>query len=140
MIKHMPSCRFAAMIVLLAAIPLSGCSTETRGSSAAPIISDLRVAPDTMSVGAQNAVSANLHFEDADANVLEAILDIGGGGAADTGEQSVPVTGTAGLTAGDVAVQLLLQPPTAGTYTLAIRLRDADGNDSNTLRAELAAR
>ena len=51
-----------------------------------------------------------------------------------------PVVGAAGLPAGRVALQLNLQAPSAGDYTLRFQLRDQSGNLSNSLNVVLLAR
>jgi hypothetical protein len=127
------------LLLLTVSCSLAGaCASE--GSTPAPTISDLRVAPDSLSVGALNEVTLDVRFEDQDANVLEALVSITGADGVRGAESAVRVVGASGLSVGDVSVQLQIQPPATGTYTVTLVLRDDAGNDSNPLTAELVAR
>lgn len=131
--KH--SLRFLALVLI--STPLVGCGSEQVGS--APIISDLRLGATELPAGVLGQIPAQVRFEDADADVLEANVTISS--VEGSGEVSVatPIVGAAGIGLGEVTVQVSFLPPAAGTYRLELMVRDAEGNDSNMLEATLTA-
>lgn len=119
---------------LLGLLLLTACGA----SGTAPEISSLSVAPPTVAIGALETVTAAYDFVDLDGDAFETIIVLRGPDGAEV-SMTTPVVGAAGLVSGRVTLQMSIQAPSAGTFTVVVFLRDAEGNDSAPLEAQLTA-
>jgi hypothetical protein len=128
--------RFAPFSSLLLASLVALVACADPGN--APVIDELAVDPASLSVGSPTNVSASFSFADPDGDALETMVTIRTPDGAETSVDT-PVVGVAGLPAGRVSLQLSLQAPSAGDYTLLFQLRDQSGNVSNVLSVVVPA-
>lgn len=113
-----------------------GCAAD---DGTAPEISDLTATPTTMTVGQQVTVTGTLHFDDpeGDLDQLGAEITIPDGTKQALRNVDLSTVGT--VTTGTLTWALIVVPPAAGTYTLALWVTDANGNDSNRLETTATA-
>jgi hypothetical protein len=124
--------------VLMALAFAAGCSDESDQGSP-PSISDLTYAPTTVTVGQLTTITGTFSFTDPDGDLKEMTASL----TPPAGQpQTLPaqaLQNEAGQTSGMAQLQLVLQPPLAGTYSFEVWLTDDAGNDSNHLTGTFEA-
>jgi hypothetical protein len=122
---------------LLLCLALAACASDD--DTAAPMISNLTASPNSLPVGQQTTVSGTVMFSDPDGDLDQLGVEVT---LPDQSKQALPMTdlqnvGT--MTDGSIAWALIIAPPSAGTYRMALWITDADGHDSNRLEASATA-
>lgn len=125
---------FATLALTLAV----GCSARDSNTNA-PTLEALELSDAELVVGNVASLTATAKFSDPEADVIEALIIIDSPSVRDMVSMTTPVSGGRGQLAGTVSLLLQVQPPEDGDYLLRLRLRDADGNDSNEMSAAFAA-
>lgn len=123
--------------ILMSTCLLAACASDDNGT--APTISNLTLSPSTLPVGQQTTINGSLGFSDPDGDLVDLGVELT---LPDQSKQTLPMTalqnvGT--MTNGSIAWALIVVPPTAGTYRLALWIVDANGNESNRLDGTAAA-
>jgi hypothetical protein len=129
--------RLLSAIGLLVSSLTLGCTDDPDGTP--PSISNLQLAPATLTAQAQNAMTGSLAFVDPDADVTDLGIEIE---LPDGSRQSLPLTDvrdSAGTPEGTIQISLAIVPPAAGTYRFELWLEDAKGYPSNRLEASAQA-
>ena len=121
--------------ILLSALLFTACTDD----STAPAISDLTFSPSSLPVGQQTTISGTIKFSDPDGDLDQLGVEVT---LPDQSKQTLPMTdlqnvGT--MTDGTIGWALIMAPPQAGTYHMALWITDADGNKSNHLDASATA-
>jgi hypothetical protein len=122
-----------AVTACVAALAAAGCA-----AGEPPSISNLALAPTTITAGEATQVTGGVDFEDADGDVSDVFFGLALDGE-DQGETSQEVAGADGLSSGRAAFILQLQPPVPGEIDVSVWLVDAEGNESNTLSETIVA-
>ena len=128
--------RFASTLSTLSILAsLASCSSsDPPAKGSAPTIRDLKATPTTVPVGKATTVNMQFAFEDADADVNDAKVEVA---RADGTKQTVQAGGSAGQAsgnkAGQMALLLALQPPAPEKLTVNVWVVDQRGNESNRL-------
>jgi ethanolamine utilization microcompartment shell protein EutL len=132
--------RFTHLLLPLTLVFAAACSSETPSKGSAPAIRDLKATPTAIPVGKATTVNMQFVFEDADADVNDAKVEVV---RADGSKQTVPAGGGAGQASGNKAGQLMLllaiQPPAAEKLTVNVWVVDQKGNESNRLAVSIDA-
>ena len=123
-------------LLLCSCLALAACTTD---DNAAPTISNLTYAPNTMTVGVQTTISGSLDFSDPDGNLDQLAVEVT---LPDQSKQMLPMTdlqnvGT--MTEGTIAWALIVVPPSAGRYDMKIWITDVEGDPSNQLSGSAMA-
>ncbi len=124
------------------AITIGGCGSTGAPAvpaGTAPVVSDLKLATTTLTVGKTETLTGTLKFvdPDKDAKTLKGEITLSSGQ-----KQALPgsdAQGVNGAGEGTVILGFMFNLPTAGSYTLALWMADAAGNESNHLTATLTA-
>ena len=126
----------ALVIVLLGSVLCLGCGGD---EGTAPAISDLTLQTTSGAVGVQATISGQFTFTDPDGDLESFSVEV----TAPNGQSQTlgpqPIQGASGLTTGPVGLAVVLNPPVAGDYALAVWVTDGAGNDSNRLDATFTA-
>ncbi len=128
----------ASAIVLLIACAAACATDPDDEAGTAPSIDMLALQPEQVALGTPTAVHGDVAFVDPDGDVETIEIELTDHAGAST-SMDVAVTGSHGVEAGTVRFMLVVTPPRAGTYPLAVRVIDAEGNASAPARAELRA-
>lgn len=125
---------FLATALLLA---LSACGNDL-GTPAT--ISELTITPGTISGASPETLVLQFHFEDPDGDPLEVLLDVRRG-TTSLFSRNTMLTPTGGNSRSGILNVVVSFPSgaplEAGTYDIDVRLRDANGNDSNKLTTQV---
>jgi hypothetical protein len=113
----------------------TGCTSQVGGT--APVISGLVLDPSTVEAGATQSLQGTLSFEDPDADILEVQTWMLAPGQPAMAGPTSAVAGARGQQTGTVSLALIAAFPSAGEYEVEVRVRDAEGNDSNALRGQI---
>jgi hypothetical protein len=127
---------FLAVGLLVSSFTL-GCTDDPDGTP--PSISNLQLAPTTLTAHAQNAMTGSLAFVDPDADVTDLGIELE---LPDGSRQPLPLTDvrdSAGTTEGTIQISLAIVPPAAGDYQFDLWLEDAKGHASDRLQASAQA-
>jgi len=109
------------------------------GSGTPPEIADLTYSPTTIAVGMQNTIAGSVTFTDAEGDLKEVVISVTGPEGATQEQPPQALTSAGGQKSGTVAMFLVIEPRSAGTYTFDVWLNDNGGNSSNHLQGTLAA-
>jgi hypothetical protein len=121
------------------ALPLLLCSLAACGSSTTPTIANLSIKPPTASVGTANTLTGTLIVSDADGDETEIDATITPPGGQPQAIPSTFLQGPTGLTSASIKFTMILTPPAAGNYVVAITVKDMEGMPSNTEIATIVA-
>lgn len=125
---------FLATALLFA---FSACGNDL-GSPA--VISELTVTPNTISAATPESLVIQFRFADPDGDPLEVLLDVRRGTTPLFSRNAI-LTPTGGNSRSGILSVVVSFPQSesleAGTYDVDIRLRDANGNDSNKLTTQV---
>lgn len=122
----------SAIAVVLSSLTVA-CTDEPDGTP--PSISNLQLAPTTLTANVQTSMTGSLAFVDPDADVESLGIDIE---LPDGSVQPLPLTdvrNSAGTSDGTIQISLAIVPPAAGAYRFELWLEDARGYASNRLDA-----
>ena len=122
----------------LCSLSVVACASDDDNGTA-PTISNLTIANSSLVVGQQTTVSGTLGFADPDGDLVDLGVELT---LPDQSKQSLPMTalmnvGT--MTSGSISWALIVVPPSAGTYKLALWITDMNGNESNRLETAATA-
>jgi hypothetical protein len=126
--------RLATSLLLCA---LAGCTAKT--ASGPTTISDLSISPATATVATQTTFTGTFELADpgGDETEIDATIALPGGQP-----MALPPTmlqGNTGATVSPVEFLLPFAPPSAGTYTVTVFIKNSDGTSSNTLTGTITA-
>jgi hypothetical protein len=137
---------FALCTTLTASLASLGCGSSgsssggaTTQSGSAPKISNLSIAPNTLTVNRAEMVQATFDFEDAegDLSTLQASLKLSNGQV--QAAPPISLAPLAGSKSGKAALAVQLVIPSAGPVEVTMTALDAAKNASNTLTVTLQA-
>lgn len=139
--------RIALMAPLLAALLVLPIACDDAGgdggdgpTGTAPTISQLQLNPTTISVGVTTTLTGNFQLGDPDGDATVALIELDlPAGAGTQSLSDTPLQGVAGQQLVSVTLQVMLNVPVAGEYTLRIRVRDSANNLSNALETVVTA-
>jgi len=109
------------------------------GDGAAPTITDLALAPQSVPVAVQSTITGTMTFDDVDGDVEQIAVAVTTPGGARQEVPPAPIQTTGEPEHGVVQWALLLSPPAAGTYTLELWVIDGSDNASNHLTSDVIA-
>lgn len=121
---------------LVAALALAACADD---DGTAPAIANLTAAPLTAAVGATTTINGTLAFTDPDGDLAAIAITVTLPDGTTQELPASPVQGVTTQTEGTVTWALLLMPPAAGRYDLAISLLDEADHASNALTTAITA-
>ena len=120
----------------LLALLLAACGSD---GGTKPTISALVYAPMTATHGQQATIAGTFTFDDKDGDLAQLGAEIT---LPDNSKQSLPMTDIRNVgdaKNGTLGFQLIVVPPTAGTYTFALFVTDDGDNESNRLTGTVTA-
>lgn len=123
-------------VLLVAALASVGCADD---AGTPPQIANLTASPSTAPVGTTTTVSGTLTFTDRDGDLASLAVTVTLPDGAAQELPPTPLQNVASRTEGSVAWAVLLTPPSAGRYDLAIALLDDADNASNVLTTSITA-
>ncbi len=125
-------------LAVVVALSLAGCGSEDDIGSA-PVLTNFTYGPQTITAGQATTINGTFDFTDADADAntfWASVTDLAG--TPDIAGPK-PARDVFGKTAGPVDFHLLLNPTSAGTYTLELWMTDDAGHESNKLSGGVTA-
>jgi hypothetical protein len=122
---------------LLALVFASACGSD--GGGTAPSIASLTYSPMTVTHGQQATVAGTFTFDDKDGDLAELGAEIT---LPDNSKQNLPMTDISNvgdMKQGTLQFQMIVTPPTAGSYQFALFVTDDGDNESNRLTGTVTA-
>lgn len=121
---------------LLLCACLTACASD---DTTAPTITNLTFSPSSLPVGVQTTISGTVTFSDPDGDLDQLGVELT---LPDQSKQSLPMTdlqNVGAMTDGSIAWAMIVAPPAAGTYKMALWITDLDGHASNRLEGSAMA-
>jgi len=126
--------RFALILGLALSASALGCAEpETQP----PVLSELSMSSSTLMAGSLGTISGQFRFRDPEGDALELNAKVITADGVEYPFAPFAPASLAGIVDGTITFELQINLPAPGTYTVELWLRDADGNDSNTLSAPI---
>lgn len=118
-------------LALTAFLVMTGCKKDVTSSGIPPTISNLRISPQTVTVGQNGgtvAVSLLVDFKDPDGDLFSIVLIAGDGTFSE-----IPFSSESSDTEGTVGATIDLSSAVAGTFDLVVGVSDQNNNLSESL-------